>query len=77
MDKHNVAARRGVERIVERYVAKAREATGSRELEKANGYLRQARFVLDAMKLRKWPQAIFNALFAAYREVDQLLAAAR
>jgi hypothetical protein len=29
------------------------------------------------MKLRKWPQAIFNALFAEYREVDQLLAAAR
>ncbi len=77
IDKHNIAARRGVEHIVERYVAKAREATGSRQLEKANGYLRQARFVLDAMKLRKWPQAILDPLFAEYREADKLLTAAR
>ena len=77
IDKHNIAARRGVEHIVERYVAKAREATGSRQLEKANGYLRQARFVLDAMKLRKWPQAILNPLFDEYREADKLLTAAR
>ena len=77
IDKHNIAARRGVEHIVERYVAKAREATGSRQLEKANGYLRQARFVLDAMKLRKWPQAILDPLFAEYRKADKLLTAAR
>ncbi len=39
--------------------------------------LRQARFVLDAMKLRKWPHATYDALFAEYREADQLLEAAR
>ena len=77
MDKHSDAARQGVEHIVERYVAKARDATGSRQLDKAHGYLRRARFVLDAMKLRKWPQATFDALFAEYREAGQLLAAAR
>ncbi len=77
MDKNNDAARQGIERIVERYVAKAGEATGARQLDQADGYLRQARFVLDAMKLRRWPQATYDALFAEYREADRLLAGAR
>jgi serine/threonine protein kinase len=77
MDSQNEAARRGVERIVGRYVTKSETATNARDFEKANEYLRQARFVLDAMKLRKWPQASYNALFAEYRDANQLMATSR
>jgi serine/threonine protein kinase len=77
MDSQNAAARRGVEKIVERYVAKGGQATSARDYDKANEYLRQARFVLDAMKLRKWPKGTYSALFGDYREASQLLAASR
>jgi hypothetical protein len=77
IDKHSEAAHRGVEQIVQRYLAKARQATGSRQFDKASGHLGQARYVLDAMKLRKWPQITLDTLFTEYRQADQLLAAAR
>ena len=77
IDKHNEAAHRGVEQIVQRYVAKARQATGSRQFDKASSFLHQARYVLDAMKLRKWPQVTFDTLFADFREASRVLAAAR
>jgi hypothetical protein len=77
MDTDNAAARRGVERIVERYVVKAGQATGAREYDKADEYLRQTRFVLDAMNLRKWPKASYDALFADYLAATRVLAAAR
>lgn len=77
IDKHNEAAHRGVEQIVQRYVAKARQATGSRQFDNASSFLHQARYVLDAMKLRKWPQVTFDTLFADFREASQVLAAAR
>jgi hypothetical protein len=69
IDKHSEAA--------QRYLAKARQATGSRQFDKASGRLGQARYVLDAMKLRKWPQITLDTLFTEYRQADQLLAAAR
>ena len=77
IDKHSEAAHRGVEQIVQRYLAKARQATSSRQFDKASGHLGQARYVLDAMKLRKWPQITLDTLFTEYRQADQLLAAAR
>jgi hypothetical protein len=77
MDKNSHAARRGVERIVERYVAKAEQAIGAGQFDAADRDLRQARFVLDAMKLRKWPQAAYDALFTQYRATGRLLAMAR
>ncbi|TFH51233.1 MAG: hypothetical protein E4H01_00745 [Lysobacterales bacterium] len=77
MDKNNDTAHQGVERIVSLYVTKARKATEARQFERANDHLRQARFVLDAMKLRRWPQATYGPLFTEYRETDSLLAAAR
>ena len=55
MDRDNPAAHSGVEHIVELYVAKARQATQARSWTRPTGHLRQARFVLDAMELRKWP----------------------
>jgi len=77
IEKENDAAHRGVERIVERYVAMSGEAAGSGQFDKATGYLKQARFVLDAMKLRKWPGDRYDPLFQAYREAGRVLAAAR
>jgi hypothetical protein len=77
MERDNAAARSGVEHIVELYVAKAQQATQARQLDAATSHLRQARFVLDAMELRKWPSDAYDALFAQYREADRLLAAAR
>jgi serine/threonine protein kinase len=77
IDKDNDAAHLGVESIVERYVAMSGEATGAGQFDKASGYLKQARFVLDAMKLRKWSSDRYNALFQEYREAGRALAAAR
>ena len=77
IDKSNDHARLGVESIVERYLAKAQKATNARQFDKADSHLRQARFVLDAMKLRKWSQATYDALFSQYRETSRLLTAAR
>ena len=53
------------------------EATGSGQFDKASGYLKQARYVLDAMKLRRWPRDRYDALFQEYREAGRVLAAAR
>jgi len=77
IDKENSAAHRGVERIVERYAVMSREATGSGQFDKASGYLEQARFVLDAMKLRKWLGVRYDRLFHECREAGRVLAAAR
>jgi serine/threonine protein kinase len=77
IDKSNDHARLGVESIVERYLAKAQKATNARQFDKADSHLRQARFVLDAMKLRKWSQATYDTLFSRYREASRLLTAAR
>ena len=60
-----------------KYVDRIGDATGAGQLEKASGYLKQARFVLDAMKLRKWSRDRYDALFQAYREAGRVLAAAR
>jgi hypothetical protein len=77
MDKNNDTAHQGVERIASLYVTKARKAIEARQFEWANDHLREARFVLDAMKLRKWPQATYGPLFTEYRETNSLLAAVR
>jgi hypothetical protein len=77
IEKDNDTAHRGVEKIVERYVVMAGQATGAAQFDKANGYLKQARFVLDAMKLRKWPKERYDPLFQEYREAGRVLAAAR
>lgn len=77
MDKGNGTARGGVETIVERSVAMAEEATRAGRLDQASQSLKQARFVLDAMKLRKWPAERYDALFQRYREAGQSLRAAR
>ncbi len=77
MDTDNDPAHRGVERIVERYVAMANQATGDGQYDKADVYLRQARFVLDAMELRKWPRANYKALFGDYIAATRTLSAAR
>lgn len=76
IDKSNDHARLGVESIVERYLAKAQKATNARQFDKADSHLRQTRFVLDAMKLRKWSQATYDALFSQYRETSRLLTTA-
>jgi serine/threonine protein kinase len=77
IDTDNAAARRGVEQIVKLYVGKIQQATQARQFDKANEYAGRARFVLDAMKLREWPSATYDALFADYREANRQLAAAR
>ncbi len=77
IDRNSDAARRGVEHIVERYMAKAGEAIAARQFDQADGYLRQARYVLDAMRLRKWSQTTYDALFADYRAASELVAVAR
>lgn len=77
IDKDSGAAHQGVENIVRQYVTRARTAIEARRFETANDNLHQARFVLDAMKLRKWPQATYDALFSEYRDTNQLLAASR
>jgi hypothetical protein len=77
IEKENDDAHRGVEKIVERYVAMSGEATGAGQFDKAGGYLKQARYVLDAMKLRKWPGDRYDLLFQDYREAGRVLAAAR
>lgn len=77
IDKSDDHARLGVESIVERYLAKAQTATSARQFDKADSHLGQARFVLDAMKLRKWSQVTYDALLSQYRETSRLLTAAR
>ncbi len=77
IDKNSAAAHQGIENIVRQYVTRARTAIEARRFETANDNLHQARFVLDAMKLRRWPQATYGALFSEYRDANQLLAASQ
>ena len=77
MDTDNAEARRGVERIVERYLALAGEATADGRYPAADDALRQTRMVLDEMELRHWPKAPYESLWDRYLEATQALRAAR
>jgi serine/threonine protein kinase len=74
MEPDNEAARRGVEKVVEKHLAAARVAANAGKTDLARKHLKQSRFVLEAMKLRKWPKDTLSFFYGELRELRQLLA---